>query len=351
MARPARKVPWLDTRENGVYYVFWHNEQTGRTDRYSLRTKDPEEATASYVTFLSAGKDMVRPRDADITVSQALDDYEREHVNEKVVDKVRQQTAIRHLKAHFGSAPMRTIDEDASRRYRDARLAGEIGGGKRRQAMNLRKAVPSTIRRELVVLISAANHARRKKRLKADDMPVIELPPHSVEEAEWLRENELKLAIDTAPDRLKKFIKILYYTGARRRAIEYLPIDQIDFEIRQIDLHRKGDPRTKKRKPIVPLFKEIEPDLISLVAEARAAGRKTLFGRDMFYDYNEHFKNIGLDHKAYPHIMRHTRASHMLRASIGTWKVAKLLGDTEATVVKTYGHLIPEDLASYGGSV
>lgn len=349
MARPAREVPWLERRENGVYYVFWHNRETGRTDRFSLRTKDPAEATPAYVIFLSDGKDMVRPRSTDITVGQAFDDYEREHVNEKCADPKRQLGAMWTLKAHFGeNTPLRTIDIDASRRYRDARLAGKVGGGPHRASF---RAAPSTIRRELIVLISAANHARKRKRIKHDDMPNVELPSGATKKAEWYRESELKLAIDTATGDLKKFCRIVYYTAARRRAIEYLPIDQIHFDVKQIDLAKPGAKITKKRRPIVPLFAEIEQDLRDLVAEARAAGRTTLFGRDMYVEYQKHFEAIGLDHKAYPHIMRHTRASHMLRSGVSTWKVAKLLGDTEATVVSVYGHHIPEDLAMYGGAV
>lgn len=348
MARPAREVPWLDTRENGIYYVFWHDKQTGRTNRFSLRTKDPEEAKGAYITFLADGKDMVRPRDADITVAQALDDYEREHVREKVVDQTRQRDAIAKLKAHFGDSPLRSVDIDASRVYRDKRAAGAYSGGKRREPG---PAALSTIRRELVVLISAANHARKRKRIKGDDMPEVDLPAHSTKETEWLRENELKIAIDGASGKLKSFLKILYYTGARRRAIEYLEISQVDFDLGHINLAKAGEAQTKKRKPIVPIFKDIEQDLRDLVTEARAAGRTMLFGSDMYYAYTNHFQNCGLDHKGYPHIMRHTRASHMLRAGVSTWKVARLLGDTEATVSRIYAHCVPRDLAEYGGDI
>ncbi len=179
-------------------------------------------------------------------------------------------------------------------------------------------------------------------------MPNVELPPNSNEPTEWYRDAELKLAIDTAEGRLKKFLRVLYYTAARRKAIETLKKNQIDFDARHINLAKPGERQTKKRKPIVPLFKEIEADLRELVAEADSEGREALFGRDMYYDYKSHFEAIGLDHKAYPHIMRHTRATHMLRSNVPTWKVAKLLGDTEATVVRVYGHHLPQDLADYG---
>ena len=41
-------------------------------------------------------------------------------------------------------------------------------------------------------------------------MPEVELPAHSTKETEWLRENELKIAIDGASGKLKSFLKILF---------------------------------------------------------------------------------------------------------------------------------------------
>jgi integrase len=39
-----------------------------------------------------------------------------------------------------------------------------------------------------------------------------------------------------------------------------------------------------------------------------------------------------------PHVIRHTRATHMLQDGVDIYAVAKLLGDTIRTVETIYGH-------------
>lgn len=43
------------------------------------------------------------------------------------------------------------------------------------------------------------------------------------------------------------------------------------------------------------------------------------------------------------HVLRHTAASAWLSAGVGVPAVAAWLGDTEATVLATYAHLMPDD--------
>jgi site-specific recombinase XerD len=43
-------------------------------------------------------------------------------------------------------------------------------------------------------------------------------------------------------------------------------------------------------------------------------------------------------------MIRHSRASHLLQDGEDLWKVARLLGDTVATVERVYAHVLPEHL-------
>ena len=53
--------------------------------------------------------------------------------------------------------------------------------------------------------------------------------------------------------------------------------------------------------------------------------------------------------EGHPHLLRHSRATHMLMDGDSPYKVAKLLGDTLATVERVYGHSDPEFLATKSG--
>lgn len=357
MAGKRSAIPWLKVR-NGVYYVYWYAgaEDNFRTKRLSLGTTDTMEAQQRYAAFLAKGHASFGPGGTrGLTVTQALDDYEREHVNENVIDKARFYSAAAHLKAWFGNTIITSIDIPASRAYADARRMGAIGGGTRRKN---KEGGDSTIRRELVVLTAAANHAARWKRIgpmaePPTTMPSIELTLETVTEKigddDYLSVAEYKLAVERATGRLRDFIILCYDSGSRRAAIENLTKFQVDLRTSRVNLRgpqeTQNQRRSKKRRPVVP----IGPDARSTYERLMATGPKGgyLFGdnRDMYRPFSEHMIAIGLGHKKNPHILRHTRATHLLQSGVPIYDVARLLGDTVATVEKVYGHHSPEYLS------
>jgi integrase len=339
----SAQIPRLVWR-NGVAYATWFEANKNRTIRVSLHTKDHDEAKTLFAGFLLDGADILAGtgRNARITVGQALDDYYREHVDLKCADKVRQKNAIVHLKEFFGNADLRSIDIPLSRAYAAARRAGTIGGGSRRPD---KVGSDSTIRRELTVLKAAAHHALRWKRTTSADMPQMEMPVEDPGEAVWYTRDELAALMGAAEGDLLKFIRIAYYTAARRHSIEALTAEQVDLEQKRMNLALPGERRTAKRRPKVPIFAEIAGDVAELVERAP---RGPLFGPGkVFYrPYRALCEDMGLPEKANPHILRHSRATHLLQDGVSLWAVAKLLGDTVATVERVYGHHCPDFLAA-----
>jgi integrase len=363
MARPKRQAPWLGRRDdNGTFYAHWYNDATRRVDRLSLRTTDPEEAQNRFAEFLLNGRELrnTRPR-GEITVTRALDDYLEEHVRPNCAAAKRQQEAITHLKAFFGDRPLSEVDVPASRMYTLARTTGAIGGGRRRKD---KTAAPATVRRELNVLVAAANHAIWMKR--ATISVAVDMPPERRlgpdDEAPYYTQDELDRIFATAtamdaerrdavdgddiprPD-LEPFLRLLYQTAARRASIEDLTRGQVKRRERRIILQPAGKRTTKKRQPIVPILKAMEPALEYLLNDN---ARDRLFE---FADYYRLYKRCcaraGIEEgRRHPHIMRHTRATHLLQEGKSLYDVAKLLGDTVATIERVYGHHSHEHLAS-----
>jgi integrase len=339
MGRKRRTIPWLDLRGK-IYYVLWTDEETGETKRLSLRTTDSVEAQQRYAAFLAEGHAIFNPKPGGLTVSQALEQYRAEHVQENVVDRTRAQGIIEHLKAFFKDRPLPEIDIPASRAYAGARRRGEIGKC---------PGAESTIRRELAVLVAAANHARKWKRISAAEMPSVELPHEARREAPWLTKDELRRTIDECEDtRLKAFIQIAYYTAGRRHSIETLRKEQIDLRQSRINLRAPTETtlqrKSKKRRPIVPLHPAIRPVVERLMMESP---NEWLFGdtKSMYHRFADHMERLGLGDKGNPHILRHSRATHLLQDGVPMYDVARLLGDTIATVDSVYGHHSPEHLA------
>lgn len=338
MPRQRQDVPWLTWRDNGVAYANWYDG--ARTHRKSLDTRDPVEAAKRFGRFLIEGPTDPR-RDAGLTVNAALDDYDREHVRPNVVDKVRQENIFVHLRGYFGDTLLKGIGPLESRAYADARRQGLVGGGKRRKD---RRGSDSTIRRELNCLVAAANHAVKWGRLPVGDMPRVELPAETTrEEVKWLTKEQLREALEAATGDLHDFIQIAYYTAARKRSIERLTKFQVDLQNGRINLRPPGSQATKKRRPVVPLYPEIRPIVERRIA---ASNNEWLFAPNADF-YRPFVKLLAKkDIEAHPHMLRHSRATHMLMDGEDIYKVAKLLGDTVATVERVYGHFSPEFLAT-----
>lgn len=347
MPRTAREVPWLEVR-GGIYYVNWYKPPAdpkgkGRTERFSLRTRDPAEATTRLAAFLVNGEAVFAPKNVNnaLGTAHALQQYFDEHVKTSVTDVVRQENAIRHLKAYFGNDPISSIDIPACRGYAAARRSGAIGGGARHFGERA-KGSDSTIRRELNVLQAAARHALRWKRITADRMPTFELPAEDEvdEEVMWLSKAEVRRLIRKAEGELRLFVMLAYWTGSRRAAIETLRLDQINLEQNRINLSKPGERKTKKRRPIVPLFWRLRPFVRRAVAAAKAEGRETLFrpGIDFYKPFAALCRAEGLGERDFPHILRHSRATHMLMDGESIYKVGRLLGDTVKTIENRYGH-------------
>lgn len=356
MPRPVREVPWLEQRE-GVYNVRWYEPPTeeakrrnpqakGTTKRLGLRTRNPAEAAARYAAFLSTGYHKTVDTAGQLTIAAALEQYTEEHVLVNTAAPRRAAAAVTKLVEFFGDAPLASINIPACRSYANARRKLGITN--------------STIRRELVVLRAAAQHAVDWERHEL--LPRFELPAEEDDgqEVPWFSQEELSLlrrklaetidlgspAVKERTQRLQDFIDLAYYWGARRNSVEALEVGQVQLDRGVVNLQKKGEQVTKKRRGIVPIFPEQRETL-----ERRLAGAADgfLFGRGYtsYHMFRTLCEQCGLEEgRRHPHMLRHSRATHMLMAGEPPYKVAKLLGDTVATVEKVYGHFSPEFLAS-----
>lgn len=340
MAGNKNEEPQLKKRGE-VWYVFWWDTVRKHERKESLGTKDHATAAVKFAEFIVRGPADQRARGGlpslKATVEQVLDWYDANHVN-TVAAPERQRFAMAALKRHFRNTPIGDVDIEASRIYRVARM---------KKSDTQRAVSASTVRRELGVLGAAAQHCLRWKKIKADELPQIELPPEPVAKAPWLTKETLRLIFSKADGELLDFCKLAYYWASRRAAVELMKKNQVDLRHGHVDLHAQGARRTKKRRPIVPIYPEIRPTVERLMASEG----EYLFSRGRLgnqRDFYWEFRQFCIAHKIkavdapddvpWPHLLRHSRATHMLMDGEDPYKVAKLLGDTLETVERVYGH-------------
>lgn len=270
--------------------------------------------------------------------SQILDAYCREHVALKCVDQRRVGVAIAHINRVFGEKDVSSIDIPACRGYALER---------QNEGVSL-----STIRRELTVLQAAANHAVRWRKITPAEQPSIELPPESEPRLSWLFEDEVSALISNAQGRGRAFIILAYATAARKETVESLRWSQVCLKTRRIDLNSNGRTRTKKRRPIVPLREEIVQFLH--IQKQTTGDSEFVLGSSacVRYEFDKAAKAANLtvlparglrpESRCTPHLLRHSRATHLLQAGKPPFAVANLLGDTLQTLLRVYGHACPD---------
>lgn len=373
MPRQRRDVPWLDQHNNGVWYAFKYDPTRRRTIRESLETKDSMEAQLRFAQLLTHGFRGARSGGhAGLTVTQALDSYIEEHARVKLkgTSDERQATAAKRLKAFFKETPLSDVDVPLSRAYLQARLSGAIDAGEGRG--NRKCHSPSTVRRELAVLVAAANHAAKLKRVgpKASPptpMPEVELPAEPPpRRVRWLTKQQITHIFAAADEKvllanrtlaekaaakrrpaeyylrardnaeyLAAFCRIAYYTAARRNSVEKMLKSQVDLAHGILHLDPEGARQSNKRRPTVPIYPEIRPWLERLMNKST---NEYLFGGipDFYRPFAELAADVGIT--AWPHMLRHSRATHMLMDGEDPYKVARLLGDNLGTLLNVYAH-------------
>lgn len=266
-----------------------------------------------------------------------LDAYSREN---QAVDWRRTKAAINALKPFFRGRMVYEIDIPLCRLY----IAHRMGEG----------VAMSTVARELTTLRAACNHALKWKRISELHKAVFEIPTDLPKREVWLFKDEIKILLGAAEGRLHHFIRIAYATGSRRRAVETLEWYQCDFNRRTIALDKRGARKTNKRRPTVPMG-----DLYPMLKEMydRRENEWVLGSDDdLLVEFTKLCESEELlfvaerdgrpAGKITPHILRHSRATHLLEDGATPYAVSRLLGDSIKTIEKTYGHIQMSSLES-----
>jgi len=338
MARKIKEIPWLETRD-GIYYAFWYDKDARRTHRFSLRTGDPETAQQAFAVFLTEGRAIHQRISTQPTVADVVDFYIKEK-GPKMAARSRQEIAAINLKRHIGGYRIGSVDGPVCRDYAIKRR--KEGS---HQSDTVRNA---TINRELGALRAAANFAANNRFMAKADLPLVHREEDDTRKRRALTKGELHASLETDDQDMFDYIMVLYYTGARRRAIEGLSVAQVDFEQGVIHQAKTGEKKTKKRRPTIPLVDEIKP----ILKRRFENNPNRLFPADsLAKKLKKHLEGLGIDDAAMPHCLRHTRATLLLLDNVSIYKVAQLLGDTVATVESTYAHILARDLRDVGGKI
>lgn len=348
-------IPNLAKADSGIFYAKWTDGR--RSKRQSLGTRDALEAQARFAQWLLMGGPTQRPAEPAkvYTVADLWDFYETQHVNRKQAASATHGYSWRNLGPFFGPMLLEEVS-DAVPEYVRRREQGLIGR---------KPAKSATIRRELVLLRACfnwcADATERRALIGLADVPGFALPAESQPRDRWLKEAEVQQLLAAAREgdrlsRVERFVWLALETGGRRQALLDLTWDRVDFETGVIHLALPDRKQTKKRRASVPISTALRPvlerayderttDLVldhrgNIWAAVQSLVRRAGLAPAVARATGASATATGIS----PHVFRHTAATMMARRGVPLWIVAKILGDTIATVEKTYAKHSPDDL-------
>lgn len=308
--------------------------------RQSTFETDRNRALVKFRAWLAAMEDMPEAGFKIFEVNAALDYWFQKRMVERDAPSANiARMNLNSLKRFFAGKMVAAVTSQNVADYITARRSGMIS--------NTGKPVKnSCIKRELGVLRAALNYCAGEKLIRREDIVKIRQPPDDNPRDRVLTKAELNTIFDAAfgkndagdnrLSRIYRFVVLLYFTMARRGAIEGLRWSQVDLLVGTIDLHPPGAERTNKRRPTVPISDKLMPILLQMRDQARS---------EWVLDYDAPLDNdlrrlcdeLGIKGVT-PHTFRHTAATHALKNGADLLAVAAMMGDHPATVKKHYVH-------------
>ena len=315
---------WFD-KKRGTWTIIDGRERR-RTGFSADDIKRAEKALGEYTSSKHVVKDSATPFIADVLAA-----YATEHVA--------------HL-PHKVSREEILYDIRRLGKWWSEKRVEEIGGKTCRSYVAHRKAAVAA-RRELAFLNAAiAFWHREHGPLKF--VPAIVLPPKPSPRQNFMTRKEAAtfLYVARGTPHLARFFLIGWYTGSRRDVILGLKWSMIDFKTKIMQRKEKGHIETKKRAPPVRMGDRL---LSHLRRWKRMDGKKEIFvcaykgNRILRLDesWDRARRLAGLPEYVTPHILRHSRATHMMQQAIDPWEAANALGMSLEVLTKVYGHFHP----------
>lgn len=313
---------WFDRKRES--WTIVDGRSNHRTGCGATDIKRAEAALRSYIEGKHQPAKSETPLIADIIAT-----YAEEHVKHLVSGK-HISYDLEKLTKWWGAKHVTDISANMCRAYiafRGAKVAA---------------------RRELAFLNAAisfwkANHSPMMA------TPKIKLPPAPSPRQDFMTRDQAAQFLWKArrTPHLARFFLIGWYTGSRRGVITGLKWSMIDLEAGVMKRKERNAVRTKKRAPPVRLGVRILAHLSRWKRLEGGSSEYVIHFRGNKIDRPvrswERIRRVaGLPDYVVPHVLRHSRATHLLRAGVSPWEVSNALGMNMQTLLSTYGHHMPD---------
>lgn len=265
----------------------------------------------------------------DPILADVLAAYAEEHIKHVVSGK-HILYDIGHLNRWWGLKSVSDISAATTRAYVSSRNAG------------------ASARRELAFLNAAVQH------WKANHAPLmatpkIKLPPKPAARQDFMTRSDAARFLWKArrTPHLARFFLIGWYTGSRRSVITSLKWSMVNLETGIMQRKERNATQTKKRAPPVKLGDRL---LCHMSRWRRSDGEGATYivnfrGRKIdrpIRSWDRARDAAGLPEYVTPHVLRHSRATTLMKNGVSLWEASKQLGMSVAVLESVYGHWHPD---------
>jgi integrase len=312
---------WFDkSRES---WTILDGRTRHRTGFGAADIKQAERALRDYITGKHKPAEGPNPILADVLAA-----YSEEHIKHAVSGKSILYD-IGHLNRWWGTKRVSDISASSTRTYIAHRSAG------------------ASARRELAFL-NAAIHHWKANHAPMMATPKIKLPPKPEPRQDFMTRSEAArfLWIARRTPHLARFFLVGWYTGSRRSVITGLKWTMVNLDDGIMQRKQRGAVKTKKRSPPVKLGGRLLAHLRRWKRMDGGSGNVVHFRGVPIVRPVRSWERCrvaaGLPEYVVPHILRHSRATHMLKQGVPIWEAANALGMSVAVLAAVYGHHAPD---------
>ena len=216
---------------------------------------------------------------------------------------------------------------------------------------------PRTIQRQLSAARSFFRYLLREKHVSKNPVTSVSAPKASKRLPENLDADRMARLLEIPGDtplvkRDRAILELLYSSGLRLAELTGLDIGDVDLADATVSVTGKGG-----KDRVIPVGKQalkalrdwlaVRPTLAD--ADERAifvSQRGSRLSRRSVQSRVEHWaKRQGIDSRVYPHLFRHSFATHLLESSHDLRGVQELLGHANISTTQVYTHLDFQHLA------
>ncbi|OCC15312.1 Shufflon-specific DNA recombinase [Dissulfuribacter thermophilus] len=274
-----------------------------------------------------------------ISFAEALDRYFETISSMKSPNSMRRdRDSIKAIKANFNtSLTLADITPEKIANYRNKRLE---------------QVAPSTVLKELVLISHLFNIAATEWGIPIKN-PVKKVKKPKVDNARivFLSESEIQCLLEatrkSSNKKLYPYVLLLLHTAMRPGEAAGLKWDQVNFEEKGILLNKtkNKEPRwipltDSAQKVLQDLYDKRNPDCNWVFLPPNPHKRLLLIPSQYFKkSWTTAKKRAGLDH-IHIHDLRHTAASHLLKAGVDLRIVQEILGHKTLQMVIRYTHIL-----------